>query len=124
MPEPGLNNSLKNFPNNVWKIFIIEAFLFLLTLGLGIVASFQINEVLKVEKLEIQKISFFQFILYFLFGTLLIFLFVRFFKYGKQKTAVFQTLFVLTVFWGGILLLSIWIGDVLALILMIFLLFW
>lgn len=124
MPEPELNNSLKNFPNNVWKIFIIEAFLFLLTLGLGIVASFQINEVLKVEKLEIQKISFFQFILYFLFGTLLIFLFVRFFKYGKQKTAVFQTLFVLTVFWGGILLLSIWIGDVFALILMIFLLFW
>lgn len=124
MPEPRLNNSLKNFPNNTWKIFIIEAFLFLLTLGLGIVASFQINEVLKVEKLEIQKISFFQFILYFLFGTLLIFLFVRFFKYGKQKTTVFQTLFVLTVFWGGILLLSIWIGDVLALILMTFLLFW
>lgn len=124
MPEPRSKNSLKNFPNNVWKIFIIEAFLFLLTLGLGIVASFQINKILKVEKLEIQKISFFQFILYFLFCTLLIFLFVRFFKYGKQKTAVFQTLFVLTVFWGGILLLSIWIGDVFALIFMTFLLFW
>lgn len=124
MPEPGSNNSLKNFLNNIWKVFIIEAFLFLLTLGLGIVASFQINKILKVEKLEIPKISFFQFILYFLFGTLLIFLFVRFFKYGKQKTAVFQTLFVLTVFWGGILLLSIWIGDVFALIFMTFLLFW
>ena len=124
MPESRSNNSLKNFPHNAWKVFVIEAFLFLLTLGLGIVASFQINKVLKVEKLEIQKISSFQFILYFLFGTLLIFLFVRFFKYGKQKAAVFKSLFVLTVFWGGILLLSIWIGDVFALILMTFLLFW
>ncbi len=124
MPEFKSNNSLKNFPNNVWKVFIIEAFLFLLTLGLGIVASFQINKILKVEKLEIQKISFFQFILYFLFVTLLIFLFVRFFKYGKQKKAIFRTFFILTVFWGGILLLSIWIGDVFALILMTFLLFW
>ncbi len=124
MPEFKSNNSLKNFPNSVWKVFIIEAFLFLLTLGLGIVASFQINKILKVEKLEIQKISFFQFILYFLFVTLLIFLFVRFFKYGKQKKAIFKTFFILTVFWGGILLLSIWIGDVFALILMTFLLFW
>jgi presenilin-like A22 family membrane protease len=124
MPESRSNNSLKNFPNNVWKVFIIEAFLFFLTLGLGIVASFQINKVLKVEKLEIQKISFFQFILYFLFGTLLIFLFVRFFKYGKQKRAIFKTFFILTVFWGGMLLLSIWIGDVFALIFMTFLLFW
>jgi len=124
MPEFKSNDSFKNFPNNVWKVFIIEAFLFLLTLGLGIVASFQINKILKVEKLEIQKISFFQFILYFLFVTLLIFLFVRFFKYGKQKKAIFKTFFILTVFWGGILLLSIWIGDVFALILMTFLLFW
>jgi len=124
MPEFKSNNPLKNFPNNVWKVFIIEAFLFLLTLGLGIIASFQINKILKVEKLEIQKISFFQFILYFLFVTLLIFLFVRFFRYGKQKKAIFKTFFILTVFWGGILLLSIWIGDVFALIFMTFLLFW
>ena len=124
MPEFKSNNSLKNFPDNIWKVFIIEAFLFLLTLGLGIVASFQINKILKVEKLEIQKISFFQFILYFLFVTLLIFLFVRFFRYGKQKKAIFKTFFILTVFWGGILLLSIWIGDVFALIFMTFLLFW
>jgi len=124
MPEFKSNNSLKNFPDNIWKVFIIEAFLFLLTLGLGIIASFQINQILKVEKLEIPKISFFQFMLYFLFGTLFIFLFVRFFKYGKSKTVIFKTLFVLTIFWGGILLLSIWIGDVFALILITLLLFW
>jgi presenilin-like A22 family membrane protease len=109
---------------NPWRIFAIEAFLFCVTLGLGIVTAFKINKIFKIEEITIPQISFWKFILYFLLVTLFILLVSHFLKFKKGKGILFKALFALTVFWGGILLLSCWIPDVPALIVMTFLVFW
>ena len=49
---------------NPWGIFVIEAFLFCLTLGLGITAAFRINEILEIQKFTIPQISLWKFIFY------------------------------------------------------------
>ncbi|MDI6591987.1 MAG: presenilin family intramembrane aspartyl protease [Patescibacteria group bacterium] len=109
---------------NPWRIFAIEAFLFCLTLGLGITTAFRINEIFKIEKITLPQIPFWKFIFYFLLATLFIFLISRFLKFKKGKGILFKIIFVLAVFWGGILLLSVWIPDLFALILMTILVFW
>lgn len=124
MPDSNSDNSSKSFPVLTWKVFIIESFLFLLALGLGIINSLKITRVLKIEKIEVVEFPFIQFIVYFLLATLSIFLLTRLIKFRKQKTIVFKLLFISTVFMGGILMLSVWISDLYALILMSFLIFW
>ena len=89
-----------------WKIFIIEAFLFCLTLGLGIAAAFRMNEIFKIQKVNIPQISFSQFILNFLLATLFIFLILRFVKFEKEKGTIFKILFILAVSLGGLLFLE------------------
>ncbi|MFQ6049439.1 MAG: presenilin family intramembrane aspartyl protease [Candidatus Paceibacterales bacterium] len=107
-----------------WRIFAIEAFLFFLTFSLGIAAAFRINRIFKVQKTEIPQISFWKFIFYFFFATLFIFLIVRFVKFKKQKGIIFKILFVLAVFWGGVLLLNVWIPGIISLILITVLILW
>jgi len=107
-----------------WRIFIMEAFLFSLTLGLGIFTAFRINEILKFQKFTIPQISFGKFVIYFLLATLLIFLISYFLKFKKGKRVFFKAIFILAIFWGGALLLSYWIPGLLALILIGILIFW
>jgi len=109
---------------NPWKIFWWEAFLFCLTLGLGILTAFKINKILKAEKIDLPPISFGQFLLYFLLATLFIFLISRFLKFKRGKEFIFKGVFILATFWGGSLLLSLWMPDILALILVGVLVFW
>jgi len=108
----------------VWKAFAVEGFLFSLTLVLGIATAVKISNVLDIKKTEIPEFSLVQFIIYFLFASLLIFLFVRFLKFKKQKQIIFKLLFVSTIFWGGILLLSAWTSDLFSLIIMVILIVW
>ncbi|XOB41219.1 MAG: presenilin family intramembrane aspartyl protease [Candidatus Nealsonbacteria bacterium] len=124
MPDSTSDNSSDRFPVLTWKVFIIEGFLFLSALGLGIINSLKITRVLEIEKIEVVEFPFIQFIVYFLLATLFIFLLTRFIKFRKQKTAVFKLLFISTVLMGGILTLSIWISDIYALVLMGLLIFW
>ncbi|MCP6719512.1 MAG: presenilin family intramembrane aspartyl protease [Patescibacteria group bacterium] len=114
----------KYFIKQPWKVFLIEAFLFSLTLLIGIAAAFRYNLILKSQKIEIPEISFWYFLFYFILATLFIFFIVRFVKLKRQKGIVFRVLFVLTVFWGGSLLLSAWISDAASLFLMTALIFW
>lgn len=109
---------------NPWRIFAIGAFLFCLTLGLGITTAFKINEILEIQKFTIPQISFWKFIVYFLLATLLIFLISYFLKFKKGKGIFFKGIFVLATFWGGTLLFSCWMPDLLGLILMIILVSW
>ncbi len=109
---------------NPWRIFAIEAFLFCLTLLLGIATAFKINEILEIQKFTIPQISFWKFVVYFLLATLLIFLISYFLKFKKGKGVFFKGIFVLATFWGGTLLLSCWMPDLLGLILMIILVSW
>ena len=107
-----------------WKIFIIETFLFCLTLGLGIAAAFRMNEIFKIQKVNIPQISFSQFILNFLLATLFIFLILRFVKFEKEKGTIFKILFILAVSLGGLLFLETWLPEPLSLIFVFVLIFW
>lgn len=112
------------FLSNPWRIFVFEAFLFSLTLGLGIITAFRINKILEVQEVSPPQISFWQFIFYFLFTTLFIFLISYFLKFKKKKALIFKTIFILAVFSGGLLLLSAWLSDIVSLSLITFLIFW
>jgi len=111
-----------------WKIFIIEAFLFCLTLGLGIATAFRMNNPPPNfgggQKVNIPQISFFQFILNFLLATLFIFLISRFVKFEKGKGTIFKILFIFAVSLGGLLFLETWLPEPLPLIFIFVSIFW
>lgn len=108
---------------NPWKIFFQEAFLFCLTLILGILAAFEINKALKTEEIVLTPISFWEFLFLFFVATLFVFFLTRFKKAKKGKEIIFKGIFILATFIGGVLLISLWLGDIFALILMGFLIF-
>ena len=108
---------------NRWKVFFWEAFLFCLTSGLGIATAFRMNEIFKIQKVNIPQISFSQFILNFLLATLFIFLISRFVKFEKGKGTIFKILFIFTVFFGGLLFLETWLPEPLPLIFIFVLIF-
>jgi presenilin-like A22 family membrane protease len=107
-----------------WRIFAIEAFLFCLTIELGIAAAFKINELLKIKKITPPEISLWQFIFYFLLATLIILLILHFVKFQKGKGVIFKILFILATFLGGLLFLEAWLPEPLPLILIVFFNFW
>jgi len=109
---------------NPWRIFFWEAFLFGLTLSLGMIAAFKMIRILKMEEITLQPVSFWQFLLYFLLATAFI-LAISFFgkKTEKGKGIIFKAIFILAIFWGGLLLFSLWLPDFFALILILFLIF-
>jgi len=107
-----------------WKIFIIEGFLFSLTLSLGIATAFRLNEIFQTQKIEIPQISFWKFILNFLLATLFILFIVHLVKFKKGKELFFKILFILTVFLGGLLCLEVWLQEPLPLIIIFLLIFW
>jgi len=121
-----IEGEIRNQPQlfQSWKIFIVEAFLFSLTLSLGIISAFKLNEIFRIQKFTLPQISFWQFIFNFLLATLFIFLIVRFVKFKLGKGIIFKILFASATFFGGGLLLIIWFPDFLALILMAILIFW
>jgi len=107
-----------------WSVFFWEAFLFSLTLGLGIAAAFRINQILEIEKIILPQISFWRFILSFLLATLFIFLIIRFLKFRKEKGTIFKIIFVLAVALGGLLFLENWLPEPIPLIIIASLIFW
>jgi len=107
-----------------WRIFAIEAFLFCLTLGLGIAAAFKINEFFKIKKITPPEISLWQFILYFLLATLFLLLILRFLKFQKGKGVFLKILFLLSTFLGGLLFLEVWLPEPGPLILIALFNFW
>jgi len=112
------------FLQNPWRIFAIEAFLFCLTLGLGIAAAVQIGEVLKIQKIALPQISFWRFLTSFLLATLFILLLIRFLKFKRGKGLIFKILFTLAVFLGGLLFLEAFLLEPIPLILISLLIFW
>ena len=122
--ETKKEEEIKAFPSPPWRIFAIEAFLFCLTLGLGIAAAVQIGEVLKIQKIAIPQISFWRFIISFLLATLFIFLLIRFLKFKRGKGLIFKILFTLAVFLGGLLFLEAFLLEPIPLILISLLIFW
>lgn len=136
MPENNQNQNQAKITNGVrlksdpllfwnpWRIFGIEAFLFSLTLLLGIASAFRINETLETEKITPPQVSLWVFIFYFLLTTLFILLIIHFLKFKKEKGLLFKILFISAIFFGGLLCLEAWLVEPLPLITIFFLIFW
>jgi presenilin-like A22 family membrane protease len=114
----------QNDQKTSWETFLIEAFLFSLTLGLGVGTAAKMEGIFRIQKVEVAKISFWQFIFYFLLATFFIFFLTRFLKFKKGKEIIFKTLFVLAVSLGGLIFLGLWLSEPLPLILIFLLIFW
>lgn len=105
------------------KVFFWEAVLFSLTLFLGIVTAFRLNEFLEIQKISVPAINPWRLILSFLIATLFILTIPFLIKSKSKKGAIFKALFVFVIFFGGIITLDLWLGDILALVLMGYLVF-
>ena len=107
-----------------WKIFVFEAFLFSLTLGLGIATAFKLTQFFEVQQIVLPEISFWKFLTAFLLVTLFIFLLTRFLKFKKEKGIIFKIIFILAVAFGGLLFLETWLPQPTSLIIIVALIYW
>ncbi len=105
------------------KVFFWEALLFSLTLFLGIVTAFRINKFLEIQKVPVSAISPWRLILSFLIATLFILTIPFLIKSKSKKGVIFKALFVFVIFFGGVITLDLWLGDILSLVLMGYLIF-
>ena len=92
-----------------WKVFFIEAGLFLLTSILAIVSAFELNKLSQIGKIYLPATSLQDFLFSFLFVTFFILIFVSYKKAGKFKELVYKGLFIITVFWGGMTVLNLFL---------------
>ncbi len=83
------------------RLFLVELFLFSVTLLLGILVSFRLDKALVVEGSVAPMGAIF---LYFILATLFILFFIK--KGGERKTFFFRLAFYLAVFFGGLITLS------------------
>ena len=114
-----MKNNLKQY----WQAFLIESFLFCLTVFLGITGSIKRKELLGANNISIPRISINSFIVQFCVITLFVFLIIKFFKKKNHKETLFKSLFIFAIFTGGVLMLDVWFSDITSLFLMSFLIF-
>jgi len=109
-----------------WKIFFWEAFLFSLTLGLGIISSLRMIQLEQAGVITpAPPVSLWQFILSFSLVLLIVFLVIKFVKFRQGKRVLFKFLFIFVMGLGGLIFLEIWFGTLLALIFIsILIIFW
>ena len=110
--------------HNYWKAFLIEAFLFAITLLAGIMNAWKINQTVRFQQQSIPTISIWYFIFSFSVSTLFIFLLVRLIRTKERKRTIFTILFLFSIFLGGTLFLDSWMPWPTSPILMAALLIW
>jgi presenilin-like A22 family membrane protease len=108
---------------NPKNIFLFELGFFILAQILGIFSGLRILEILKLEKISLETISFWDFIFGFAIATFLVLFLIRFLKFKTGKNFLFRGLFILAISFGSFLFFSLWLGDFLTLILLVFLIF-
>ena len=96
-------NARKEF----WIIFLIEAGLFLITSVLAVVSAFELNKLVKAQKIYLPKLSLQDFLFSFLFITFFVLLFISFKKASKFKELIYRGFFLITCFWGGMTVLNL-----------------
>jgi len=110
-----------DFQKQFWKIFIIEGSLFFATSVLAILSAFQLNKLVKVQKIYLPAISFQDFLFSFLFVTFFVLLFISFKKASKFKELIYKGFFIITCFWGGMTVLNLFMPTFGAVLIMGFL---
>lgn len=110
------------FLKNPWKVFLWEALLFSLTLGLGMGAAWKANRILEREKISLPPISFFHFLLSFILVNVFV-VFLLFLGPKIKKGALIKFLFLLSLGFSMLLLINTWIPNILSFILTALLVF-
>lgn len=113
----------KPFPVKTGGILFWEVFLFTLTFVLGISTAYRINIIAPQPKIEVTPSFFYQFILSTAFAVAIILLIIRLIKSGFKKRVLFRAIFLLAFFFGSLLFFEVWLGEPMALILLLFLIF-
>jgi presenilin-like A22 family membrane protease len=106
-----------------WRAFGFEAIFFSLSLGLGILAGLRLQEIWKFERVTPPSISLWQFLFYFLLGTLFLLSIIYFFKFKKSKAIFFKVIFLLAIGFGNLFFFGLWLPDLATFILVALLLF-
>ena len=86
-------NARKEF----WIIFLIEAGLFLITSVLAVVSAFELNKLVKAQKIYLPKLSLQDFLFSFLFITFFVLLFISFKKASKFKELIYRGFFSIVI---------------------------
>jgi presenilin-like A22 family membrane protease len=108
-----------------WKVFFIEGGLFLLTSLLAVAGAFELNKLAEVKKVYLPTTSLQDFLFSFLFVTFFVLIFISYKKAGKFKELIYKGFFVITVFWGGMTVLNLFLPVFGAILIMgILIMFW
>ena len=92
-----------------WKEFLFEGGLFLITSLLAIVSAFELNKLVLAKKAYLPTTTLQDFLFSFLLVTFIVLIFVLFKKAKKFKEVIYKGLFIITVFWGGMTVLNLFI---------------
>jgi presenilin-like A22 family membrane protease len=93
------------------EVFFWESLLFFFAILLGVSTAFKLSDSLKIQNIKASPISIWQFITYFIIGTVLVLIIPLLIKSKPRKGKIFKGLFVFAIFWGGIMTLDVWLGD-------------
>jgi presenilin-like A22 family membrane protease len=114
--------NLKN--KEIFFLFLTEAFLFYLTLALGILCATNLEKILEIRKIEIPSFSSLEFIFYFFIATLFAFLIFRFLRERIIKGKVYKILFLSVSFFSSLIFFESFLPEPIPLILVFLLTFW
>ena len=111
-----------------WKVFFIQALLFLLTSILAVVSAFELNKLARIGKIYLPTTSLQDFLFSFLFVMFFVLVFAclpagRFCifnnkKINKFKEIIYKGIFIITVFWGGMTVLNLFLPVFAAILIM------
>jgi presenilin-like A22 family membrane protease len=105
-------------------LFLIEAFLFYLTLALGILCAKNLRRISEIQKIEIPSFSSLEFIFYFFLVTLFAFLISRFLRERAIKGKIYKILFISVSFFSSLIFFESFLSEPIPLILVFLLIFW
>ncbi len=103
-----------------WKVFFIQGGLFLLTSVLAVIGAYELNKLAQIKKIYLPTTSLQDFLFSFLFVMFFVLLFVlyRNKKVNKFKEIIYKGLFIITVFWGGMTVLNLFMPVFVAILVM------
>jgi presenilin-like A22 family membrane protease len=114
--------NLKN--KKILPFFLFESFLYLSVFCLGIFSAKRAKVFFDFHRISPPKVSVSDFFFNVLFATFFLLFVIWFFKTKKAKGRIFKAIFLISVFFGGVILLEIWFLEPFPLIFVSLLIIW
>lgn len=102
---------MENF-SKLLSLFVWQSIFFITTLILGLVTAMEVRELVSIEQIQVPSLELWKFLLIFVVATIFMVFFVRL---PRGKGFLFRAFFIISVWWGGSIVLSVWLEDILAL---------